>query len=218
MTNITRTMQRSAMMLAVAAVAFMVSGFAMPSAAQAATAYVSTDLNMRYGPSLDYRSFDVIPRGRTVEVLDCLPRRDWCEVEYRGYTGWVSSNYLHTASDRRYNYGHASVSVPIFDFFFFLSDFDNDRNYRYENRRHDDHWYESQRNQNRGNQNYRRNERGNSHHGHDYGGRYGTDHHGSDRYDDDRYNNRRDDGRYDNDRDHRNGRNTYGNDGNQYSH
>lgn len=216
MTNLTNTMRRAAMTIAVASVAFVASGFAMPTAAEASEAYVTTSLNMRYGPSTDYRTFDVIPYGRTVEVLDCLPRRDWCEVEYRGYTGWVSSRYLEPVNDRRYNYGHANVSVPIFDFFFFITDFERDRRNRYDNRRYDNHWYERQRNQNRGNSHYGRNERGN-HHGSNHRG------HSNSRYDNDRYNDNdrygndhdRDD-RYDNDRNH--SRTVFGNDGNQYSH
>ncbi|MCG6122711.1 MAG: SH3 domain-containing protein [Microvirga sp.] len=62
--------------------------------AQAATAYVTNDLNMRAGPSTRYGVVRVLPAGSPVELLNCASRASWCEVAFRGVRGWVSGRYL----------------------------------------------------------------------------------------------------------------------------
>ena len=67
---------------------------AMPAIAQAAAAVATTNVNLRAGPSTGYPVVDVVYAGSDVQVYGCLPNRAWCDVSYRGYRGWMSSNYL----------------------------------------------------------------------------------------------------------------------------
>jgi hypothetical protein len=41
----------------------------------------------------------VIPQGSEVEVVTCAS--GWCEVEYRGMSGFASQNYLSVQADDR---------------------------------------------------------------------------------------------------------------------
>lgn len=63
------------------------------SAAQAAPGAVTGDVNMRTGPGKNYARITTIPAGAPIEVFDCP---SWCEVEFAGRQGWVSSNYVAT--------------------------------------------------------------------------------------------------------------------------
>ncbi|VAW18022.1 hypothetical protein MNBD_ALPHA09-37 [hydrothermal vent metagenome] len=80
-------------LLLLAAFAFVMGFVAVPQSASAAT-YTTTSLNMRAGPGVNYARVGVIPARRAVKVWGCARRGRWCEVSYRGYSGWVSSAYL----------------------------------------------------------------------------------------------------------------------------
>jgi len=108
-------------------------------------ARVSTDLNMRYGPSREYRVMRTIPQGRGVDILRCLPRRDWCEVRFRRDTGWVSSNYLYSSNrhgNRRYSQWDSRDWVVAYDFFRHITNRDRDRGHRYDNYRWANDYYD----------------------------------------------------------------------------
>lgn len=76
-------------------------GVAAPSAAlAAASAFTTTDLNIRTGPGASYQRFDTIPEGRRVIVHGCLTGYNWCDVSWSGERGWVSGNYLAYAGQR----------------------------------------------------------------------------------------------------------------------
>lgn len=191
--NLEHSLAKVAMSLAL----LLGASMAAPNAAHAnhgsynnsAAARVSVDLNIRYGPSIDYYVVDVIPRGRNVSIQRCLPRRDWCEVRYRGRTGWVYSQYLyHPRYNRSYDRWDNNDFVIAFDFFANIFDHDRDRRHRY----HRDQWSDD----------YYRNVRHHGRRGHDDWSRRHRDHdrHDRDRYDRDRdYRDHAD--RYD--RDHR---------------
>ncbi|MFD2238739.1 SH3 domain-containing protein [Aureimonas populi] len=66
----------------------------VPAIASAAPAIATTNVNLRSGPSTAYPAVDVVRGGAAVEVHGCLSNRSWCDVTYRGYRGWMSSNYL----------------------------------------------------------------------------------------------------------------------------
>ena len=59
------------------------------------TATVTTDVNMRTGPSLDYPVIRALPQG-TVVTLTGEISDGWTQVRHNGQTGWVSSPYITT--------------------------------------------------------------------------------------------------------------------------
>ena len=65
------------------------------SAAFAATAgFVTTDLNLRAGPSSSTEVLTTIPANGEVVIDRCLEERNWCEVSYDGATGYAFGDYL----------------------------------------------------------------------------------------------------------------------------
>lgn len=55
--------------------------------------YVTTKLNMRYGPGIEYEIITSLPRGTVVSIdenCDCK----WVLVEYCGKIGYISTKYL----------------------------------------------------------------------------------------------------------------------------
>lgn len=79
------------MMKALATGAF-IALMAVPAVAQEAE--VATDLNMRAGPATRFPIITTIPEGRSVEVYRCVSDFDWCDVGWRGFRGWVFTDYL----------------------------------------------------------------------------------------------------------------------------
>ena len=62
--------------------------------------YVTANLNMRYGPGIEYDIVSVIPKGTSVvidEDCDCK----WVPVEYRGYIGYISTKYLSDSAPKK---------------------------------------------------------------------------------------------------------------------
>lgn len=79
---------------------------AAPAAAQSSTKYTTSVVRLRAQPSADARALARIPRGAAVRVGDC--ERSWCEVTYRGQSGYAAERYLgerrtaaQTAGSRR---------------------------------------------------------------------------------------------------------------------
>lgn len=62
------------------------------AASLAATAYATTNVNVRTGPGPGYAQVDVLRTGEQVEIDRC--RGSWCYVIKRGPDGWVSASYL----------------------------------------------------------------------------------------------------------------------------
>lgn len=62
------------------------------AAAQAYPAAATADLNVRAAPTTSARVVGSIPRGTVVEVFNC--GRGWCEIEFRGRTGFASERFL----------------------------------------------------------------------------------------------------------------------------
>ena len=62
--------------------------------------YVTTNLNMRYGPGTNYGVITMLPSGTSVEIdedCDCK----WVLIEYHGTIGYVSTKYLSKVPSRR---------------------------------------------------------------------------------------------------------------------
>lgn len=64
----------------------------LATAAQAATAYAASTVNVRSGPGTGHAVVDTLRRGERVDVQYC--RGSWCFVEKSGPDGWVSASYL----------------------------------------------------------------------------------------------------------------------------
>ncbi|WP_099866741.1 SH3 domain-containing protein [Pararhizobium haloflavum] len=98
------------------AAAFAVGLFGA-SSAMAASALVTTDLNIRSGPGTQYRSVGVLPNGAVVNVAGCTSGYSWCRVNYQGYDGWASSRYLAQQeggyAGRSYNSTAAAIGIPL---------------------------------------------------------------------------------------------------------
>lgn len=120
-------------------------------AAHAANGYSITNLNLRAGPGLDHRVVATIPRESPVLIYGCLDAFDWCDVEWRQYRGWASSDFLSWYNGGRYypvpEYGRRyGVPVVTFDFGYwdrYYADYPwyRDRPYYPRPRRHWDRYY-----------------------------------------------------------------------------
>lgn len=92
----------------------LAAGLMVPATALAATsAIVTTDLNVRTGPSASYQRYGTIPAGDEVTVYGCLSGYNWCDVDWAGGRGWVSGNYLAYLGQRYYREPISSVGVSI---------------------------------------------------------------------------------------------------------
>lgn len=88
---------------------------------QAYVKYVTTGLNLRYGPGTEYSVITVIPRGTAVTIdedCDCK----WVPVEYNGLIGYISTKYLssnpqyiQTYTNQKNKYHQSSHTVEVFD-------------------------------------------------------------------------------------------------------
>jgi uncharacterized protein YraI len=89
----------------------------VPGVATAAVgAIVTTDLNIRTGPSTSYQRFATIPDGGRVTVHGCRQAYNWCDVSWHGDRGWVSGNYLAYRQGRRIPDVGFEIDLPIIDF------------------------------------------------------------------------------------------------------
>jgi hypothetical protein len=64
-------------------------------AANAVPATAQTSLNLRSGPGTQFAVVGAIPQGATVDVGGCTG--SWCQVNFRGETGYASRSYLAMA-------------------------------------------------------------------------------------------------------------------------
>ena len=94
--------------------AFLLPGFltallvVFSAAAHARDAYVSTDLNLRAGPSTGYPAVVRLRSGTPVHVQGCLSDYRWCDVATGPYRGWVYAAYLA--------YPYRGRHVPIINY------------------------------------------------------------------------------------------------------
>jgi uncharacterized protein YraI len=96
------------------ALAFSV-GLLTATGAMAASALVTTDLNVRTGPSTGYPPVGVLPNGAIVDVVGCTSGYSWCRVNYGGLDGWASSAYLahQTGSYAGSTYAGTAATIGI---------------------------------------------------------------------------------------------------------
>ncbi|WAC28054.1 SH3 domain-containing protein [Ancylobacter sp. SL191] len=83
--------------------------------------FVTTDVNLRAGPSTGYPVVVVLEGGTPLGIYGCLDDYSWCDVDWRGARGWIAARYLE------YDYGGRrvefvpyapTVGVPIVAFSF----------------------------------------------------------------------------------------------------
>lgn len=94
-------------------VAGLLAVAAAPAVALAQDAIVTTDLNMRAGPSTAFPVVDVLEERTLVEVHGCVTGYSWCDVSADANRGWVSGAYLSYAAGGSY--------VPLVEY---VSDYD----------------------------------------------------------------------------------------------
>ena len=109
------------------------------TAAQAANAIVTTNLNLRTGPGTNYRTLGSIPNGARVDVRGCTSGYGWCQVSYAGRSGWAASRYLavregSSSSYSNNNFGNtaAAIGIPLIAGVVIGSALNNDRYDRYD--------------------------------------------------------------------------------------
>jgi uncharacterized protein YraI len=91
----------------------MFGGLLMFAGVGAANAAIVTgDLNLRSGPGTGYRVVDVMPEGAYVNVLGCTG--SWCEVAFRGITGYASASYLGGGGEAYAAAPPVYVAPPIY--------------------------------------------------------------------------------------------------------
>lgn len=59
----------------------------------AQTRYVTTNLNLRYGPGTNYNVVTVLPKGTAVTIDDDCDCK-WVPVSYNGQIGYIRTSYL----------------------------------------------------------------------------------------------------------------------------
>lgn len=89
----------------------------LPVAAEAASALVTGNVNLRTGPGTEYYKIAVLPEGTQVEVYGCLQDYTWCDVSAGPTRGWVSSRYLSIFYENQvYAPYQPRVVVPFLSF------------------------------------------------------------------------------------------------------
>src|SRR5665213_2906527 len=63
-------------------------------AAEATPGYVTSSVSLRAGPSTSYPRVVLLQRGALVEIYGCINGFAWCDIDWRGYRGWVRGAYL----------------------------------------------------------------------------------------------------------------------------
>ena len=84
------------------AILCLIMPIAAATLAQAApmTARTSEDVALRVAPDWRYERAGIVPKGRKVEVIQCLRDFSWCEVRWRSLRGWASAQRLRDSRDR----------------------------------------------------------------------------------------------------------------------
>jgi uncharacterized protein YraI len=66
----------------------------MSNTAFAAVGYITSNVNLRAGPSGQYPIVNKLRAGKKLTVYGCLDDWDWCEVSSRNDRGWISGAFL----------------------------------------------------------------------------------------------------------------------------
>jgi uncharacterized protein YraI len=72
------------------------------------SAVITTDLNMRAGPSSRFPVITTLPADVRVDIYGCVDGYEWCDVSWRGNRGWIFADYL--------SYRYEGRFVPVVDY------------------------------------------------------------------------------------------------------
>jgi uncharacterized protein YraI len=75
---------------------------ASPAMAVAAPGMITSSVNLRAGPSVEFPVVNRLARGAPVEVYGCIRQALWCDVSWGRERGWVAAQYLDYFYDGRY--------------------------------------------------------------------------------------------------------------------
>jgi uncharacterized protein YraI len=75
---------------------------ATPAAALAAPGVITSSVNLRAGPSVEFPVVNRLPRGVPVEIHGCIRQELWCDVSWQRERGWVAARYLDYFYNGRY--------------------------------------------------------------------------------------------------------------------
>ena len=83
--------------------------------------FVTTNVNLRAGPGVDYPVVVVLAEGAPLAIFGCLGDYSWCDVGIDDMRGWVAAQYIETVYRGRrvefYDYA-PTIGVPIVAFSF----------------------------------------------------------------------------------------------------
>ena len=72
---------------------------ALLGAAQAQTiGTATTDLNLRSGPGPEQPVIGFIKARQKANIIGCIEGSLWCQVDFKGKTGWAYSQYMSLAA------------------------------------------------------------------------------------------------------------------------
>lgn len=95
------------------------AGIALSSAAWAQQAFTTRTANVRAGPERDFPLVATLPAGASVYITGCLADYRWCDVDFGGGRGWISTRSLQSTYSGStvplYSYG-AQIGLPIITF------------------------------------------------------------------------------------------------------
>jgi uncharacterized protein YraI len=86
------------------------------TAANAAQAFATANVNLRAGPGTDYPVVTTLSAGQILTIYGCLSDGSWCDVATGGDRGWVSNNYLSSASNSHVGLGALALPAVIFSY------------------------------------------------------------------------------------------------------
>ncbi|ALN71745.1 MULTISPECIES: SH3 domain-containing protein [unclassified Aureimonas] len=114
----------------------------VPGLASAASAIATTNVNLRAGPSTAYPPVNVVRGGEEVHVFGCLANRAWCDVDFYGQRGWISSSYLaYVRGGQRYTgprvVGYIGAPTVTYSFGRYWDNHYRDRDFYRDRRRWD---------------------------------------------------------------------------------
>lgn len=95
------------------------AGIALSSAAWAQQAFTTRTANVRAGPDREFPLVATLPPGASVYIAGCVADYRWCDVDFGGGRGWISSRSLQSTYGGSvvplYSYG-AQIGLPIITF------------------------------------------------------------------------------------------------------
>jgi uncharacterized protein YraI len=95
------------------------AGIALSSAAWAQQAFTTRTANVRAGPDREFPLVATLPPGASVYIAGCVADYRWCDVDFGGGRGWVSTRSLQSTYSGSvvplYSYG-AQIGLPIISF------------------------------------------------------------------------------------------------------